>query len=115
MPKNKAAIIAFWKPLRDSDGLPIMPSCENCSDLSSDDVCSRFERYEHLKSFPFKSPMQCFMPNFWTTEFVNTMSTREVNGKYNEHCRPGSARLFFDFLRSHGMQNGYVEDTHGNA
>jgi hypothetical protein len=112
MPRDE--ILAFWSPLRDAEGLPMRPSCERCAYLGSDDdgnypevciswpVCDKHESYSRLKSFPFKSPMPCFLPNFWHSEFASMINARNCDS-----LRP--ADLFRDFLRSHGLSNGFRE------
>jgi len=68
--------------------------CETCRHLSSDNdgaepessvswpTCGKVERYQYLKSFPFKKTMPCWQPDFWASKFANqirTGSTRELN------------------------------------
>ncbi len=69
-------------------------NCQSCRHLSSDNdggepessvswsVCSKFERYQYLKSFPFKKTMPCWQPDFWASKFANAIRTgsqRELN------------------------------------
>ncbi len=64
-------------------------SCANCSTgmhLGSDDcggepeysvswpVCNKFDRYQYLKPFPFKTEQKCWEPDFWASKFTNTIN-----------------------------------------
>lgn len=61
-------------------------NCETCSYLGSDDdgnyaefaiswpVCTKFPRYQYLKSFPFKKEMTCWSPEFWHSKFANIVN-----------------------------------------
>lgn len=60
-------------------------NCETCSYLGTEDdgnyaefaiswpTCQKFERYQYLKSFPFKKEMPCWEPGFWHSKFASGM------------------------------------------
>lgn len=62
-------------------------NCSTCMHLGSDSdggepeysvnwqVCYKFDRYHHLKPFPFKTEQKCWEPDFWASKF-----TEIVNG-----------------------------------
>lgn len=68
-------------------------NCETCLHLSNDcdggepeysiswDICDEFPNYHNLKSFPFKTEMKCWRPDFWASSFpgfIKTGSHKEV-------------------------------------
>jgi len=39
--------------------------------------CEKFERYQYLKPFPFKTEQKCWEPEFWYSKFADEIKTRE--------------------------------------
>jgi hypothetical protein len=62
-------------------------NCSTCRNLGQEsdggepeysiswDVCNKFPRYEHLKSFPFRKEMDCWQPDFWYSKFAKEIRT----------------------------------------
>ena len=61
-------------------------SCKTCLHLGSDDdgnfpefviswpICNKVDRYQYLKSFPFKKEMDCWEPEFWHSKFADMVN-----------------------------------------
>lgn len=61
-------------------------NCSTCIHLGSDDdggepeysvswpVCNKFERYQYLKPFPFKTEQKCWEPEFWASKFTDMIN-----------------------------------------
>ena len=57
-------------------------NCSTCAYLGSEDdgnysemgiswdVCQKFDRYQYLKPFPFKTEQKCWEPEFWHSKFA---------------------------------------------
>ena len=69
-------------------------NCASCIHMGSEDdggypeyavswpVCHKFERYQYLKPFPFRTEQKCWEPDFWAskfTEMIRTGSDEEVS------------------------------------
>lgn len=66
-------------------------NCENCANLGSESdggepeysvswpVCHKFERYEHLKPFPFKTEQKCWEPDFWASKFTDMVDGSDTS------------------------------------
>ncbi len=66
-----------------------LANCLSCAHLGSEDdgnypemaiswyVCEKFNRYQYLKSFPFKTEQKCWEPEFWHSKFTEMITTGE--------------------------------------
>lgn len=72
---------AFQSTLKERTGIECA-NCESCVYLGSESdgnypefaiswpVCRKFERYQYLKPFPFKTEQKCWEPDFWASKFA---------------------------------------------
>ena len=63
-------------------------NCHSCIYLGSDNdggepeysvswpVCTKFERYQYLKPFPFNTEQKCWQPDFWQSKFTKLIDGR---------------------------------------
>lgn len=66
-------------------------NCETCAYLGNESdggepecsvswpVCEKFERYEHLKPFPFKTEQKCWEPDFWVSKFTDNIDGSDAS------------------------------------
>jgi len=52
--------------------------------------CNKFERYQYLKPFPFKTEQKCWEPSFWASKFTDMIKSgkdEEVDAAYEAFHR----------------------------
>lgn len=66
-------------------------NCSTCAYLGSDDdggepeysvswpVCEKFDHYQYLKPFPFKTEQKCWVPEFWASKFTSTIDGSDAS------------------------------------
>lgn len=75
-------------------------NCASCVHLGSEDdggepeysiswpTCNKVERYQYLKSFPFKKEMKCWSPEFWHSKFADMVdgSDKSMSRAAKAYC-----------------------------
>lgn len=76
-------------------------NCQSCAHLSYENdggepefstswaVCRKFEKYQYLKPFPFKTEQKCWTPEFWQSKFTKLIdgsdeSVMHAIGEFNK-------------------------------
>ncbi|MEM7697208.1 MAG: hypothetical protein AAF236_02250 [Verrucomicrobiota bacterium] len=69
-------------------------NCQSCHYVSDGDYgehrwheCSEVERYQYLKSFPFKKTMDCWRPDFFASKFAAEDFDPEEGTQYEDRVR----------------------------
>lgn len=87
--------------LRDAAGIQVAncSNCEHCRHQSDGDYgeiswheCAKVERYQWLKSFPFKKMMSCWEPSFWHSKFADSIDPEEGT-EYEDAIREFNAAM----------------------
>jgi hypothetical protein len=88
----------MFDELRRRLGIEEPANCSTCAHLGTEDdgnypefaiswpACMHIERYQYLKSFPFKKEMPCYHPGFWYSKFADLIKTGE-DYEYNNAVR----------------------------
>ena len=87
--------------LREAAGIDVAncSTCAFCRYESDGDFgeyrwneCAKFERFQYLKSFPFKKTKDCWEPNFWASKFATEIDPEEGN-QYPEALKSFDAAM----------------------